>query len=101
MDTDLHKLTKTTGGYTNGFAPIRIGCNNWFGNGSLIMKRTETPDFCIISARTILSGKVDMPEYSVIGQKRDIKLMSLGVWRNIDDDIIDFNADKDVLNSSH
>ena len=42
-----------------------------------------------------------MPEYSVIGQKRDIKLMSLGVWRNIDDDIIDFNADKDVLNSSH
>lgn len=90
MDTDFHKLTKTTGGYSKGYAPIRIGVNNWFGNGCLILKRSETPDYCTITARTILTGKVDVPEYSLIGQKRDVELIASGVWRNLDDDIIDY-----------
>lgn len=91
MDTDLHKLTKVSGGYTQGFAPIRIGANNWFGNGCLIMKRTETPDYCTISARTILSGKVDVPPYSIIGQKHDVELIAPGLWRNMDDDVITYS----------
>lgn len=69
MDTDFHKLTKLSGGYSKGYAPISIGLNNWFGNGCKIMKRTQTPDYCVISAGTILSGKVDAPEYSVIGNE--------------------------------
>lgn len=91
MDTDLHKLTKISGGSSKGFASIRIGDNNWFGNGCLIMKRTETPDFCTISARTILNGKVVAPKYSVIGQKHEIEVKAIGVWHNLDDDKIDYN----------
>ena len=90
MDTDFHKLTKVAGGYSKGHAPICIGKNNWFGNGCLIMKRTETPNFCISSARTILSGKVDVPEYSVIGQKRGVEIIASGLWRNVDDDKINY-----------
>lgn len=90
MDTDFHKLTKLSGGYNKGHAPILIGSNNWFGNGCKIMKRTQTPDFCVISADTILSGKIDAPEYCVIGNEQKIVVKATGVWRNIDDDSIDY-----------
>lgn len=98
MDSDMHKLTKINGGYSKGYAPIRIGVNNWFGNGCLVMKRSETPDYCTISARTILSGKVDAPKYSVIGQKCDAEVIALGLWRNMDNDIIDYKECSDVGN---
>lgn len=48
MDTDFHKLTKLSGGYSRGHAPIHIGSNNWFGNGCRIMKRTSTPNYCVV-----------------------------------------------------
>lgn len=89
-DTDFHKLTKLSGGYSKGHAPISIGSNNWFGNGCKIMKRTQTPDYCVISAGTILSGKVEAPEFSVIGNKQEIVVKASGVWRNIDDDAIKY-----------
>ncbi len=85
MDTDFHKLTKLAGGYSKGYAKIRTGSNNWFGNGCLIMKRTETPDYCVVSARTVLAGRVDVPEYCVVGQKNEIVIKATGVWRNVDD----------------
>lgn len=28
MDTDFHKLTKVSGGYSKGYAPVSIGSNN-------------------------------------------------------------------------
>lgn len=90
MDTDFHKLTKLSGGYSKGHAPISIGANNWFGNGCKIMKRTQTPDYCVISAGTILSGKVDAPEYSIIGNEQKIIVKATGVWRNVDDDTINY-----------
>lgn len=90
MDTDFHKLTKTSCGYSKGRAPVIIGSNNWFGNGCRIMKRTQTPDYCVISAGTTLSGKVDVPEYSVIGNDKKVIVKATGVWRNIDDDSIEY-----------
>lgn len=90
MDTDFHKLTKLSGGYSKGHASIFIGSNNWFGNGCKIMKRTQTPDYCVISAGTILSGKIDVPEYCVIGNEQKVVVKTAGVWRNIDDDSIDY-----------
>lgn len=90
MDTDFHKLTKLSGGYNKGYAPISIGSNNWFGNGCKIMKRTQTPNYCVVSAGTILSGKVDAPEYSVIGNEQKVIVKATGVWRNIDDDTINY-----------
>ena len=86
MDTDFHRLTKPDRGYSKGYGPVKIGANNWFGTGCLIMKRTETPDFCTISARTVLTGGIDVPAYSVIGQKQELEIKMTNAWRNRDDD---------------
>lgn len=96
MDTDLHKLAKRFGGFSKGYSNIKIGSDNWFGNGCVLMKRTQTPDYCVISARTILSSKIDVPSYSVIGQKREVEILATDLWRNIDDDAIDYADDKEV-----
>lgn len=90
MDTDFHKLTKVSGGYSKGYAPISIGSNNWFGNGCKIMKRTTTPDYCVVSAGTRLSGPVSAPSYSVVGNDSHIVVKATGVWRNVDDDVIEY-----------
>lgn len=94
MDTDFHKLTKVSGGYSKGYASISIGSNNWFGNGCRIMKRTTTPDYCVISAGTILSGPVSVPSYSVVGNDSHIVVKATGVWRNVDDDVIEYKESK-------
>lgn len=90
MDTDFHKLTKVLGGYSKGHAPVVIGSNNWFGNGCRIMKRTSTPDYCVVQGGTTLSGPVDAPPYSVVGTDAKIVVKATGVWRNVDDDKIEY-----------
>ena len=90
MDTDFHKLTKVNGGYSRGHAPIWIGDNNWLGNGCKVMKRTRTPDYCIFSAGTILAGPVDVPPYSIVGTKNEVVVKASGLWRNVDDDVIEY-----------
>lgn len=89
MDTDFHAMKKINGGYTKGYAPIKIGNNNWFGTKCHIMKRTETPDYCTISATTLLNQKYDYPPYTVIGGS-PVKEIAHGVYRDVDDDTIDF-----------
>lgn len=90
MDTDFHKLQKQTGGFTKGYSKIVLGKNNWFGNGCLVMKKSVTPDYCVISARSILSEKLNIPPYSVVGQKREVEIRVSGMWRNFDDDKISY-----------
>lgn len=90
MDTDFHKLTKLSGGYSKGYAPVSIGSNNWFGNGCKIMKRTSTPDYCVVQGSTILSGPVSAPSYSVVGNDSHVVVKATGVWRNVDDDVIEY-----------
>ena len=91
MDTDFHKLTKLSGGYSRGHAPIEIGSNNWFGNGCRIMKRAKTPNHCVISAGTMIAEALDIPEYSVIGNRKETVIKASGMWRNVDDDTIEYN----------
>lgn len=90
MDTDFHKLTKLSGGYSHGHAPVIIGSNNWFGNGCRIMKRTSTPDYCVVQGGTILSGPVSAPSYSVVGNDSHVVVKATGVWRNVDDVVIEY-----------
>ncbi len=92
MDTDLHAMTKTGGGHTKGYGYIRTGAYNWFGTKCHVMKFTETPNYCTFSACTKVSGKVDVPEYSVVGQSGHLEVKRTGVWRNPDDDKIDFDS---------
>lgn len=88
MDTDFHKLTKLNGKYTKGYGCIKIGKNNWLGTKCHVLKNTETPDYCIVSATTLLNKKVEFPSYSIIGGN-PINLLASGIFRNVDDDKID------------
>lgn len=90
MDTDFHKLTKLSGGYSRGHAPIIIGANNWFGTGCKVMKRSHTPDYCVIQGGTCLSEPVSAPVYSIIGNEIIVSVRASGLWLNIDDDKIEY-----------
>lgn len=90
MDTDFHKMTKVAGGYSKGYGPIKIGKNNWIATKCHVMKHTSTPDYCIVSACTKLSGKVDAPEYSIVGNETSVKVLRTGIWRNVDDQDIEY-----------
>ena len=90
MDTDFHKLTKLAGGYSKGYGEIVIGKNNWFGAKCTVLKNTHTPDFTTISATSLLNKSYLFPEYSVIGENAVIEVKANNLYRNIDDDIIDY-----------
>lgn len=90
MDTDFHKLTKLDGGYTKGFGEITIGKNNWFGCKCLVLKNTHLPDFITVSATSLLNKAYVVPEYSIIGGSAVIEAKMTNVYRNMDDDIIDY-----------
>ena len=91
MDTDFHKMTKLKGGYTKGFGEINIGKANWFGTKCICLKNTSTPDYCIISAATLLNKNIEAPEYSIISSNTPAEIKITGLWRNIDDDSINYN----------
>lgn len=91
-DSDFHKLRKLDGTYTKGYAPIEIGHDCWIANGCRILKRTKLPAFTTVSAGTILNTPPkNVPEYSVIGQSREVKVLYTGLYLdpNNDDIIID------------
>lgn len=90
MDTDFHKLTKLAGGYSKGYGEIVIGKNNWFGAKCTVLKNTHTPDFTTISATSLLNKSYLFPEYSVIGENAVIEVKANNLYRNINDDIIDY-----------
>ncbi len=89
MDTDLHKMIKINRGYTKGYAPIKIGNNNWITTKCHVLKRSETPDFCTISTGSILNKKYDYPPYTVIGGN-PAREIAHGVYRDLNDDIIKY-----------
>ncbi len=92
MDTDFHKMTKVAGGYSRGYGRIRIGDNNWIGTRTVVLKNTYTPDYCIVSARSLLNKKYDIPPYSVIGLSSEMTIKREGVWRNVYDDVIEYES---------
>ena len=91
MDSDFHKLTKISGGYSKGYGAILVGANTWFGNGTLVLKNSIIPDFCVVGAKSLISGKVDVPSYSLVGGN-PLKLIKQGVWRDPDNDTIMYES---------
>ena len=87
MDSDFHKLTKISGGYTKGYGAIEIGSNTWLGNGVLVLKNSIIPNCCVVGAKSVISGKQDVPNYSLICGN-PAKLIKVGVWRDILNDNI-------------
>ena len=63
MDTDFKATVNTITNTVNSIEkPIVIGCNNWLCFGSKILKGSVTPDYCIVSAGTIINK-----DYSNVG----------------------------------
>ena len=88
MDTDFHKLTKVNGGgYSKGYAPVSIGSDTWIGMGTLILKGTVLPDYTTVGARSLLSGRYEVPPYCILAGS-PAALKKTGYWRNIEDDKI-------------
>lgn len=85
MDTDFHRLTRSDGNRVKGYGPISIGCNTWIANGCRIMKNTMVPDNTVIAAYTVLAGKVDAIEKTVIGNDHQCKVLASERWLDIDD----------------
>lgn len=89
MDTDFHCMTKVESDKkTKGYGSISIGKFNWFGCKCLILKNTETPDYCTISAASILNKKYNVSKYSIIGPSSTIEVKKIGLYRNPDNDKI-------------
>jgi len=76
LDTDFHEtINKLTNKKSNMYKSIKIGKNNWIGIRSLILKGTQTPDYCIVGAQSILNKKYDFPEYCfVAGNPLEVKM---------------------------
>ena len=56
IDTNFHPLYDTEKkAFRKAFGKIRIGDNNWFGTGCVIMPRVQTPERCIFGARTVVT----------------------------------------------
>lgn len=62
-----------------------IGCNTWIANGCRIMKNTMVPDNTVIAAYTVLAGKVDAIEKTVIGNDHQCKVLARERWLDMDD----------------
>lgn len=68
LDTDFHHtIDKNTNRKNSITKPINLGCNNWIGMRSILLKGTVTPDFCIASAYSLLNKRYDIPNYSLLG----------------------------------
>ncbi|MFI3319818.1 MAG: hypothetical protein R3Y14_03470 [Rikenellaceae bacterium] len=90
MDTDMHRLTKVDGGYSKGYGDIIIGDNNWFGTKCTIFKNTVTPNYAIFASGSITNRRFDYPEYSLIGVSNKLEVKASGIWRDIDNDVIEY-----------
>ena len=88
MDTDFHALTRPDGSKTKGYDSIVVGDEVWFGCGCKVFKRTVVPNRCVVSANTVLTSKLEIPEKSVIGNDNTICVKAQGMYRNYKDDKI-------------
>lgn len=86
IDSDFHRLTREDGRQVKGYGKINVGSNVWFGNNCIVMKNTIVPNFTTIAAGTMLSQRLDIPEKTVVGNKRPVEELQTGIYRDFDDD---------------
>ena len=91
-DTDLHRVKSRGGEFRHaGYAPIRIGRNNWFAMKCTTLKGARTPDYCIVGAASLLSGDHagEAPRCLLAGNPA--RLVRTDVYRDSNDDKITYN----------
>ena len=91
MDTSFHTLKsiETHEKIGNGYAPVILGNNNWFATHVMILAGTKTPAFSIFGARSVLTKKIEVPEYSLL-VGNPVRLIKSGIYRDLTDDGCDY-----------
>lgn len=91
-DTDFHKLTfvNKAAKHSVGFGSIKIGRNCWIANSCKIYKNVTVPPYCVIGSDTILYKTIDCEPYSLICNDTQIKVKATGLYRDLNDDKIDY-----------
>lgn len=82
------KLTRSDGSHNLGYGPILIGDEVWIANGCKVLKNTMIPCKCVVSSGSIIAGKINVPQFSVIGNNTDVIIKQKGTYRNWKDDRI-------------
>ena len=91
IDSDFHTLTFPDGKHSLGHGSISIGEECWLATGCLVLKGTLLPDRTTVQARTVLSGKQDIPPESVIGSELKITTKATGAYRDPADDKVRYD----------
>lgn len=97
MDTDLHKLQPIGNQPNNnrgGYSPIIIGDGCWIGMNCTVLKGTHLPKHTTVSACSFLNHYIACDEYSVIGSESKIIVKKKGVYRNPENDKINYTTDQ-------
>lgn len=94
LDTNFHALTNNLTSEVNrkGHAPIKIGHDVWIANGCKLYKGVSIPPLCVVGGDTILHKPIDCPAYSLITNKKETRIKTTGLYRNIDDDKLDYSV---------
>lgn len=93
MDSSMHRLKNRDGNYLGrGFDEVIIGNDNWISTNCLVLSGAKTPDKCIFAARSVLNRDYrSFPPYSFFAGVPTV-LKKTGVWRDVTDDVVDYNS---------
>jgi acetyltransferase-like isoleucine patch superfamily enzyme len=85
LDTDFKSTYNVITNTTNvSEKPIVIGKNNWLCFGSKILKGSVTPDYCIISAGTIINKDYsDIGELAILSMNDTVSVIAKGIRVNV------------------
>lgn len=90
-DTDLHRMKNEDSTIFNkGYGNIRIEDEVWIGSYCKLYKNTYIPSRCTVASNTLLNKRIDCEPYSLIYADTQIKIKHTGLYRDIDDDNIDY-----------
>ena len=91
MDTDFHRMKYLDGRESpKPYGPIRIGDGCWFGFRSVVQKNTVLPRRTTVASNSLVNKAYNIPEASIIAGQ-PAKLVKTGIYRDMNDDKINYN----------
>ncbi len=90
MDTGFHPLKNMDGTFTgSGVAPVVIGHHSWISTRCLVFPGAKTAPHTVLAANSMLNKECE--ESYVLLAGSPAKIIKRGVYRDMDDDRIDFS----------
>ena len=94
-DTDFHKMKSIDNrNYSKGYGEIIISDYVWVASFCKFYKNTFIPPYCTVAANTLLNKHIDCEPYSIISSTTGIKTKYVGMYRDINDDTIDYISEE-------